>query len=269
MAGGVRFDMFILMTAAERESLDSFGYVVVEKFLEADTLQQLRSRVEELYEAEGEDAGSEFRKETGSRRLANLVDKGEIFQRLIIMPRILELVGHVLGDRFKLSSFNARSANPYSSEAQPLHCDAAALPDDNGFWVCNTIWLLDDFTLANGATRVIPGSQKWAKLPQDVLTNPIAAHPEEVLLTAPAGSVVVMNTHAWHGGTANRTANHRRALHAFYCRSDKPQQQYQKRLLRPETRAQLSPELRHLLALDDALNDQLSAAEERASGFLR
>jgi ectoine hydroxylase-related dioxygenase (phytanoyl-CoA dioxygenase family) len=267
--GGPGFDTFILMTAAERDRLDSVGYVVVEKFLDPDTLEQVRNRVEELCEAEGENAGSEFRKEPGSRRLANLVDKGEIFQRLIAVPRILELVGHVLGDRFKLSSFNARSANPYSSEAQPLHCDAAALQDDNGFWVCNTIWLLDDFTVANGATRVVPGSQKWSKLPQDVLVDLVAEHPDEVLLTGPAGSVVVMNTHAWHGGTANRTANHRRALHAFYCRFDKPQQQYQKQLLRPETQANLSPQLRQLLALDDPINDQLSADQERASGFLR
>ena len=265
----MEFDTFILMTTEERESLDRLGYVVVERLLDADTLGQVRGRVEELYQAEGENAGSEFRKEEGSRRLANLVDKGEIFQRLIAMPRILELVGHVLGERFKLSSFNARSANPHSSEAQPLHCDASALPDDNGFWVCNTIWLLDDFTPANGATRVIPGSQNWKELPQDALSDPVAAHPEEVLLSAPAGSVVVMNTHAWHGGTGNRTGGHRRALHAFYCRFDKPQQQYQKRLLRPETQAQLTPEVRRLLALDDPLNDELSAAEQRASGFLK
>ena len=257
------------MTTEERESLDRLGYVVVERLLDADTLGQVRGRVEELYQAEGENAGSEFRKEEGSRRLANLVDKGEIFQRLIAMPRILELVGHVLGERFKLSSFNARSANPHSSEAQPLHCDASALPDDNGFWVCNTIWLLDDFTPANGATRVIPGSQNWKELPQDALSDPVAAHPEEVLLSAPAGSVVVMNTHAWHGGTGDRNGGHRRALHAFYCRFDKPQQQYQKRLLRPETQAQLTPEVRRLLALDDPLNDELSAAEQRASGFLK
>ena len=257
------------MTAAERNSLDTLGYAVVENVLDPDTLAQVRNRIEDLYAVEGENAGSEFRKEPGSRRLANLIDKGKIFEQLVAVPRILELVSHVLGDRFKLSSLNARSANPYSNEAQPLHCDAAALPDDRGYWVCNTIWLLDDFTLENGATRVIPGSQKWAKLPQDSLADPAAPHPQEVLITAPAGTVVVMNTHAWHGGTANRTPHHRRALHAFYCRFDKPQQQYQKRLLRPETQAGLSPELRCLLALDDPLNDELSAAETKASGFLK
>ena len=253
----------------EHESLDRLGYVLVEDVLDTRTLEAARNRVEELYELEGENAGSEFRKEPGARRLANLVDKGEIFQQLIAAPKILELVGHVLGDKFKLSSFNARSANPYSNEAQPLHCDAAALPDEKGFWVCNTIWLLDDFTPENGATRVIPGSQSWCKLPQDDRRDPAERHPEETLVLGRAGSVVVMNTHAWHGGTANRTGNHRRALHAFYCRNDKPQQQYQKRMLRPETQARLSPELRGLLALDDPLNDALSATEQKASGFLK
>ena len=257
------------MIASELEQLDRLGYVLIEDILDPETLETVRNRVEELYEAEGENAGSEFRQEPGARRLANLVDKGEIFQQLIATPRILDLVRHVIGVQFKLSSFNARSANPHSREAQPLHCDAAALPDEKGFWVCNTIWLLDDFTPENGATRVIPGSQNWQVLPQNVLPDPAEPYPDEVLVLGRAGSVVVMNTHAWHGGTANRSSCHRRALHAFYCRSDKPQQQYQKRLLRPETQARLSPELRQLLALDDPLNDELSSSEQKASGFLK
>ena len=257
------------MTPVEQQQLNKDGYTVVARFLDDQMVGALRNRIEELYEIEGENAGSEFRKEPGARRLANLVDKGEIFQSMIAAPQILELVGHVLGPRFKLSSFNARSANPHSNEAQPLHCDAAAIPDAAGFWVCNTIWLLDDFTLDNGATRVVPGSQNWGKLPQEALADPEQRHPDEVLLLAPAGSVIVMNTHAWHGGTANKTSAPRRALHAFYCRYDKPQQQYQKRLLHPDTQARLSPELRALLALDDPLNDELSSVASNASGFLK
>jgi ectoine hydroxylase-related dioxygenase (phytanoyl-CoA dioxygenase family) len=78
-----------------------------------------------------------------------------------------------------------------------------------------------------------------------------------------------MNAHLWHGGTANRTAAPRRALHAFYTRRDKPQQQYQKKLLSPEVQCHLSPELRQILALDDPLNDELSSATTGHSGFLR
>ena len=257
------------MGALDSERLDREGFAIIEDVLEKSTLESVRERVEELYRQEGENAGSEFRKEPGARRLANLVDKGQIFERLITTPRILDLVRHVLGDKFKLSSFNARSANPYSTEAQPLHCDASALPDEHGFWVCNTIWLLDDFTRDNGATRVIPGSQNWRKLPQNVLPDPAEPHAEEVLMLGRAGSVVVMNTHAWHGGTANRSAEARRALHGFYCRSDKPQQQYQKRLLSVQTQSRLSPELRKILALDDPINDELSSSEQKTSGFLR
>ena len=146
----------------------------------------------------------------------------------------------------------------------------ARWPTLAGYWVCNTIWLLDDFTAQNGATRVVPGSQHWKQLPQQALEDPAAQHPQEVLLIAPAGSVVVMNTHAWHGGTANRTAAPRRALHIFYCRNDKPQQQYQKKLLRPETQAHLSPQLRRLLALDDPRNDELSSSRfAGVSGFMK
>lgn len=257
------------MTSRERRQLDEMGWICLPGVMDPAFLEEARRRVEELWESEGENAGSEFRKEPGARRLANLVDKGEVFERVICQPRVLEAVGRVLPAGFKLSSLNARSADPWGEEAQPLHCDAGALPDASGFSVCNTIWLLDDFTPENGATRIVPGSHRRGKLPQEVLADPAAPHPEEVLVLGKAGSVVVMNTHAWHGGTANRTGSPRRALHAFFTRLDQPQQQYQKALLRPETRARLSPELRRILALDDPRNDELSLRTTRMSGFLR
>ena len=175
---------------------------------------------------------------------------------------------HVLGPQIKLSSLNARSADPNGELPQPLHVDMSALPDEQGYWVCNTIWMLDDFTTENGATRVIPGSHKWGRRPQDVLENPLTPHPEEILVLGSAGSIAVMNAHAWHGGTANRTAAPRLAMHAFYCRRDKPQQQYQKQLLRPDVQDNLSPELREMLALDDPLNDAVSANVSTRSGFM-
>lgn len=257
------------MTEIEKKNLDEQGYVVLERFMREDFLDELRRRVEELFVEEGDLAGSEFKQEPESRRLANLVDKGEIFQRAITMPEILERVGHVVGPEFKLSSLNVRSANPRSDRAQPLHCDVGAIADEKGYWVCNTVWMLDDFTLENGATRAVPGSHRWRKLPQQVLADPSATHPDEVLVTGAAGSVVVMNAHMWHGGTANRSVGHRRAMHGFYTRWDKPQQQYQKKLLRPDVQQRLSPELRHLLALDDPLNDRLCEEGTGQSGFLR
>jgi hypothetical protein len=260
------------MTGEERRQLDEQGYVLLEAFMPAmggDLLGDLRRRILELFDEEGDRAGHEFKTEENARRLANLVDKGEVFQRAIVLPDLLACVRQVLGPDIKLSSLNARSADPYTDVGQPLHVDMGARPDEKGYWVCNTVWLLDDFTPENGATRMIPGSHTWGTRPQDVLEDPMAPHPGEVLLTGKAGSIAVMNAHMWHGGTANRTESPRLAMHAFYCRSDKPQQQYQKALVRPEVQAGLTAEVRSILALDDPLNDELSAAVTVRSGFMK
>lgn len=257
------------MTDQHRQQLDEQGFTVLPGAIPPDLLIGLRTRIREVFEEEGERAGHEFRTEPNAHRLANLVDKGEVFGRAILMPHVLEYVRHVLGPAIKLSSLNARSADPDTEVGQPLHVDMAAIPDERGYWVCNTIWVLDDFTADNGATRMVPGSHRWGTRPQEVLEDPLAPHPDEELLLAPAGSIAVMNAHLWHGGTANRTGRPRLAMHAFFCRRDKPQQQYQKQLLRPEVQAALSPELRDLLALDDPLNDELSATVEVRSGFMK
>ena len=257
------------MTDAQARQLDEQGWVLIEDCMGPDLLTALRRRIRALFEEEGDRAGSEFRTEEHAHRLANLVDKGDVFGHAIVLPPVLECVRRVLGPRYKLSSLNARSADPHSDVGQPLHVDMGAIPDEHGYWVCNTIWVLDDFTADNGPTRMVPGSHKWGKRPQDVVEDPLAPYPGEEYLIAPAGSVAVMNAHMWHGGTANRTADPRLAMHAFYCRWDKPQQQYQKQLLRPEVQALLSPELRELLALDDPLNDELSANVTVRSGFLK
>src|SRR5438128_3441676 len=232
------------MTEGEKNHLDNEGYLVIERLMDQCLLDQVRRRVDELFEQEGPQAGSEFKQEPHSRRLANLVDKGEVFERVIETPRVLECMEHVLGPEFKLSSLNVRSADPHNDWTQPLHADSGAVADERGYWVCNSVWMLDDFTEQNGAIRMVPGSHRWGMAPEQALTDLYAPHPQEILLTGRAGTVVVMNAHMWHGGTVNRTAMHRRAMHVYYTRRDKPQQQYQKRLLRPETQARLSPAAR-------------------------
>ncbi len=181
------------MTHEDARQLDEAGGVGLPGAMDVAFLEEIRAAVERLWEEEGENAGSEFRQEPGARRLANLVDKGEVFERVVSHPRVLAAVERVIGSDFKLSSLNARSTDPWWPECQPLHCDVGALADDSGFWVCNTIWLLDDFTPENGATRIVPASQRLRQLPQQALADPQAAHPDEVLVLGSAGDVVVMN----------------------------------------------------------------------------
>jgi ectoine hydroxylase-related dioxygenase (phytanoyl-CoA dioxygenase family) len=257
------------MTSQQKQELDETGYRVLENFMTPELLAALRHRIDELFEEEGAAAGSEFRQEPETPRLANLVDKGEIFVSVIQVPEILECVEHVIGPNYKLSSVNVRSPLPHSNWVQPLHIDGGGLPDKMGYYVCNSVWMLDDFTRDNGAIRMVPGSHRWNLRPQDVLSGLTAPYPGETLLTGKAGMVVVMNAHMWHGATANRTGQKRRAMHVYYTRCDKPQQLYQKRFLRPEVQAKLSPLARKVLALDDPENDRISSEITGISGFLK
>lgn len=257
------------VTVEEKSLLLEQGYLIVRGVMDGAWLNELRTATARLLEEEGENAGGEFRKEAGSDRLANLVDKGECFQRLVSHPLLLEAVEVVLGPDWKLSSLNYRAALPGEQSLQPLHCDMGLVPDELGNAVFNSIWMLDDFTPENGPTRFVPGSHKSGKLPQEVLADPNAPHPDEMIALGKAGDVILTNAHMWHGGTANRTSVPRRSLHGFYVRGDKPQQQYQKKLLRPETQASLSPLLRRVLALDDERNDAISATGSGRSGFLK
>jgi ectoine hydroxylase-related dioxygenase (phytanoyl-CoA dioxygenase family) len=258
-----------ILLPSEQRQLDEQGYLVLEQFMDAELLERLRHAVTCRFAEEGDQAGVEFKLEKGCRRLANLVDKGDVFRDIIALPRVLAGVRAVLGPAIKLSSLNARCVPPHCDIVQPLHADMAAVADEQGYWVCNTIWMLDPFTAQNGAVRLVPGSHRWRKLPEQSLSDRTATHPNEVLITAEAGTVVVMNAHLWHGGTANGSDQPRTAVHAFYARRDKPQQQYQKQLLRAETQANLSAELRDLLALDDPLNDLVTTQSARRSGFLQ
>jgi ectoine hydroxylase-related dioxygenase (phytanoyl-CoA dioxygenase family) len=253
-----------MLTDSARQQLEEQGYLILPGFLTPAQVKQFNHRIEEIFAEEGDRAGAEFRQEAGTRRLANVVDKGELFEKIVETPFILACMEAVLGADFKLSSFNVRSANPHGNCAQPLHVDGGALPDEHGYSVCNSVWMLDDFTADNGALRVVPGSHHWRRLPA-----PGAKVEGEILVTGKAGTVVVMNAHMWHGGTDNRTSRPRRAMHIYYTRGDQPQQQYQKRLVRPEVQARLSPLGRKLLALDDPRNDELSATGSGRSGFLK
>jgi ectoine hydroxylase-related dioxygenase (phytanoyl-CoA dioxygenase family) len=234
------------LTDAERAQLDRDGYVPLFGVMDAAQVAAFNDRLAELLTAEGDGAGKEVHQEAGTERLSNLIDKGELFTQCFTEPRVLAAIAHVLGGDLKLSSLNARAALP-GQGLQHLHADwnEAVAPDQ--YQVCNSIWLLDDFTAENGATRVVAGSHRSGKMPRDEMEDPGQPHPDERVLIAPAGTVVVFNSHTWHGGTLNRTQHPRRAMHSYFTRRHHAQQLDQRAHLRPETVARLTPAQRLIL----------------------
>jgi ectoine hydroxylase-related dioxygenase (phytanoyl-CoA dioxygenase family) len=243
---GVRDDT---LTPEEKEALDRDGHVLLPGILAPAQIEALRARQAELLAAEGENAGKEVHQEAGTDRLSDLINKGSMFHIVLTEPRVLAAVAHVLDNDLKLSSLNARNALP-GQGMQALHPDWGGPVGPGEYQVCNSLWLLDDFTPDNGATRVVPGSHRSGKTPGDEMEDPRAPHPREVVLQAKAGDVVVVNSHTWHGGTTNRTQGTRRVMHGYFCRRGQTQQLDQQKYLRPETAAQLSPASLHLLGVE-------------------
>ena len=248
---GVKPDV---LTSEERDFLDENGYLILGQLLSPSQLEQIRSHLSYLMETEAELAGSELMdskyirhpKEEGVDRLADLVNKGAIFDDYYTHPKLLAGIGQVLGPEFKLSALNYR-ASLKGHGLQKLHVDWHEAVPPGSYKVCNSIWLLDDFTAANGATRLVPGTNKSGVLPQDVLEDQYASHPDEILLEAPAGTVAIFNSHTWHGGTVNTTEQPRRAIHSYFCQKDQPQQVDQKRYITQETLDRISEPMRRLL----------------------
>ena len=219
--------------------------------------EKINKRINSLMHLEGDKAGSELLdsryikhpKEAGADRLADLVNKGEEFDIFYTHPRVLAGIAHVLGRSIKLSSLNYRAAKP-GMGLQKLHVDWHEAVAPGHYKVCNSIWLLDDFNMKNGATRIVPGTHLSSSLPQDIMSDPEARHPDEVIINAPAGSVFVFNSHAWHGGTNNQTSKDRRSIHSYFCLSDQPQQVDQSRYIKKETLGRLSPAAVKILGID-------------------
>lgn len=235
------------LTLAEKEQLDRDGYLPLPGLLSPEQVTAFNAKLAELLAAEGENAGKEVHQEAGTDRLSNLVDKApDLFAPCFTHPRLLAGIAHVLNGNLKLSSLNARAALP-GQGLQGLHADWGRAVQPGDYAVCNSIWLLDDFTYDNGATRVVPGSHRSGKMPGDVMANPSDPFPGEQKIIAPAGTVVIFNSHTWHGGTKNETDKPRRALHSYFCRRDQTQQLDQHRNLRAETVARLRPAARVVL----------------------
>jgi hypothetical protein len=97
------------LDAEATEWLDRDGYVALSDVLSGEQVEAVRARLAELLAAEGERAGLEVHREGGTDRLADLVNKGAVFEPCFTDSRVLACIAHVLGE-FRLSSLNSRAA---------------------------------------------------------------------------------------------------------------------------------------------------------------
>ena len=138
--------------------------------------------------------------------------KDATFLALCTDPRLLELARSVLGDDCVIAGFNGLAMRPRGT-GQPLHRDHP-FPTPGTTLYLHAVCALDAFTIANGATRVVPASHTGARADRD------PAELEDLAVPVPveAGDVVAFDGSLVHAAGANTTNRPRRALHVFFAR---------------------------------------------------
>jgi len=177
-----------------------------------------------------------------TQRVYSLAGKGDAFMRLAEHPRVVALLDRLLLPNWLLSTLQSIRLHP-GETAQPWHTDDAfyLVPRPRARLAVSTIWAIEAFTADNGATRVIPGSHRWAHEHPDE-----RAH-DEVAVTMPAGSVVVFDGALWHRGGDNHSRATRLAVSPQYCQPWLRPQESQLLVMPPEKAARCTPRGRAML----------------------
>jgi len=217
------------------------GYTILEHAIEpafVDALNDDLLQLEGAYRVEPSDNSFEG---AHTVRIYNLLAFGKLYEAIPVHDSVLPVVERVLDPGCLVSSLSSISIMS-GETAQPIHADDQLIPLDKPHapTVCNSMWALTDFTEANGATRLIPGSHLADSSPD------YGAPYDSIAAEMPKGSVLVWHGSLWHGGGANTTDERRVGVAMNYCAGWIRQQENQQLGIPREIAAGFSPRLRQL-----------------------
>ena len=225
-------------------ALAAHGCAVIEGAAAPSLLDRLRAEIEPYVEATA--TGPDDFAGRRTRRTGRLVERSPAFRELALDPLVNGVVGEVLREHatnYQLHLTQVIDIGP-GEPAQPIHRDQWAFdffPFPDGWQVeCHVMWALTDFTDDNGATRVIPGSHRWAD-------NLRPAPEDTVAAEMPAGSVLLYVGSLYHGGGANRSDANRTGVNVGYTVGWLRQEENQYLACSPEIARELPVELLRLM----------------------
>jgi ectoine hydroxylase-related dioxygenase (phytanoyl-CoA dioxygenase family) len=181
------------------------GYAILEAFLDSQALHRLCQEMQPIFQQTGSRDTQGRGRHSGIQtvHVHNLFAKTRAADGIAVDPLLLTIIEGVLGEQFQMSVATAMCPDP-GVDPQHLHQDDGhyPLPRPHLPLIANTLIALDDFTRANGATMLVPGSHKF--------THAVEQDSPVIYAEMPAGSLLVFDGALWHGGGGNKTSNQRR-----------------------------------------------------------
>ncbi len=191
------------------------GAVIVRDQIDTQIADAVRSELREPWDTHGSKDQSPFNGYT-TLRVYGVLGISRTSAELVGHPRVMEVADAVLLPHcvnYRIGSLSAIEIHP-GEDKQFLHTDDVIYPIRiPGMELqVSAMWALDDFTLENGATRVVLGSHKHKEL------VPRVPAPEDVAQAVmPKGSVLFYLGTTLHGGGANRSDQPRAGLINTYA----------------------------------------------------
>jgi len=194
------------------EVLDRDAALIIDDLASLEQIDAINAEMAPFIDATP--PGSDDFSGRNTKRTGALIARSPSSHELIQHPSILGVTEKLLhrAQSFQLHLTQVISIGP-DSPGQSIHRDQWAFdffefPSDHDVQ-CNTIWALTDFTEANGATRLIPGSQHLPNAHTHTLDETVPAEMSK-------GSCLLYTGKVYHGGGANSSDETRMGLNLTY-----------------------------------------------------
>ena len=217
------------LSAAERYFFDNFGYLVLERFLDAAKVAQLMAALERViarrrgWAEQGITHTGQTTIDGESTRIFYILDDDPLFLELLDFPPLMPYVHALLSTKPHHHASDAIVERTIAGRQMGWHIDG----HDNGFRNLGSpipllqlkvgYYLSDMREPGQGNLCVIPGSHRSPLRPDPAELQKTELFPGAIQLCAPPGSAILFHNALWHsGGPWTRADGERIMLYYAY-----------------------------------------------------
>ena len=238
------------------------GYIYFPNFLNADEIAELRAVMQRLEPiAENLDIDMTVAEDSHMQKCINAVfNRDPLFLKYLDKPGLIELVEAIHGNDCHIVSMHTWMVGPGRPD-QHLHADwlPFRVPDDIRsdprvqlpIFITTAHVYLDDMYEELGPTKIVPGSHRSGRKPNDTQTQQETKWNgiEEQSFLGKAGDCILFRSEIWHRGAANKSDQIRHTFMIHYAHRMITQKfpPYLKFQYNPDVIARATPRQRRLL----------------------